>query len=229
MKMGSSNRIECWVMWKRKIYSEEKRGKKDGSLLEELCGGDSELYDVLKFLLYINPIAAITRTDLETLIKETEQSDKKLSFVMEVLEYRKVVDKALFEASQNPEERNWYGRIIKDLVSKIIGVTEKAKEKVEGNGLNDKGASLEKRIYYWRFISERIEDVLDVSSHYYNERLVLLGEKERREERSAARRGMEREEREEAEREEMRIGGREDAGRDRRRKERVISRSKESE
>lgn len=215
-------------MWDRRIKSEEKRGKKEVSLLEELCGDDSQLYDVLKFLLYIDPIAAITRTDLEILIKDTEQRVKKLSFVMKVLEYRKVVDKALFEASQNPEERSKYVKVIKDLVSKIIGATEKEKENAEGNGLTDKTVSLKKKIYYWRFISERIEDILDVSSHYYNEQLVLLGEKGRREERSAARRGMEREEREESEREEMRILEKENAGRESRRKKRVISRNIES-
>jgi hypothetical protein len=216
-------------MWKRRIKLEETKEKKEVSFLEELCGGDSELYDVLKFLLYINPIAAITRTDLEILIEETEISVKELSYEMVVLEYRKVVDKALFEASQNPEERSRYFNVIQNLVSKIVDATEKAKEKVENNGLTDKAVFLEERIHYWRVFSERIEDIINIASHYYNEQLVILGEKGRRVERREARRGMVREEREEAELEEMSIARREDADRERRRKGRAESRSKESE
>lgn len=114
-------------------------------------------------------------------------------------------------------------------MSKIVSATEKEKEKVEKNGLTDRAASLERRIRDFSFISERIEDVINVASHFYNERLVILGEKGRREERREERREMGREEREEAELEEMRIGEREEAGRERRRKERAEARSKESE
>jgi len=218
-------------MWKRRRKVEEekkeKKEKKEESLLEELCGDDSELYDVLGSLLYFDPLRAISGTDLEILIEETEKSVKDLSYEMARLKYRQVVDKALFEASQNPEERSRYIRVIKDIVSKIVSATEKAKEKAEKNGLTDKAASLERRIHNWKFISERIEDVIDVASHFYNERLVMLGEKGRREERREKRREMGREEREEAQLEEMRIDEREEAGRERRRKGRAEARSKE--
>ena len=214
-------------MWKRKIKEGEKRGKKEVSLLEELCGDDSELYDVLGSFLYVDPIAAISRTDLETLIEETEKSVKELSYEKVGWEYRKVVDKALFEASQNPEERSRYIKLIKDLMSKIVHATEKAKEKVEKNGLTDKAASLERKINNYRSISERTEDVINVASHFYNERLMSLGEKVRRDERREERREMGREEKEEAELEEIRIGEREEAGRETRKKERAEARSKE--
>jgi hypothetical protein len=114
-------------------------------------------------------------------------------------------------------------------VSKIVDATEKAKEKIEKNGLTDKAVFLEERIHNWRFISERIEDIINITSHYYNEQLVLLGEKRQRLVRREARRGMVREEREEDELAEMRISRREEAGRERRRKERSESRRKESE
>ncbi|MDH5687117.1 MAG: hypothetical protein OEZ48_04570, partial [Candidatus Bathyarchaeota archaeon] len=136
-----------WVMWKRRRKVEEKKVKKEESLLKELCRDDSELYDVLASLLYLDPIAAISRTDLEILIEETEKSVKDLGYEMARLKYRQVMDKALFEASQNPEERSRYIKVIKDLVSKIVSATEKAKEKVEKNGLTDKAASLEKGIH----------------------------------------------------------------------------------
>ena len=208
-------------MLKRRGKVEEKIGKKEVSLLKEICGDDSELYDVLGSLLYLDPIAAISRTDLEVLIEEAEK--------MEWLKYRQVVDKAIFEASQNPEERSRYIKVIKDLMSKIVGATEKAKEKAEENGLTDKAASLETRIHNYRSISERTEDVINVASHFYNERLVSLGEKGRREERREERREMGIEEKEEAELEETRISEREEAGRERRRKERAEARSKELE
>ena len=220
-------------MWRRRRKVEEKTSatpeKKEESLLKELCRDDSELYDVLASLLYLNPIAAISKTDLEILIEETEKSVKDLTYEMARLKYRQVVDKALFEASQNPEERSRYVKVIKDLVSKIVSATEKEREKVEKNGLTDRAASLERRIRNFRFISERIEDVINVASHFYNERLVMLGEKGRREERREERREMRIEEREGAELEEMRIEKREEAGRQRRRKERAEARSKELE
>jgi len=216
-------------MWKRRRKVEEKVREKEESLLEELCGDDSALYDVLGSLLYIDPIAAISRTDLEVLIEETEKSVKDLSYELPGSKYREVVDKAIFEASQNPEERSRYIEVIKDLVSKIVGAMEKAKEKAEKNGLTGKAASLERRIHNFRFIGERVEDVIDVASRFYNERLVILGEKGRREERREERREMGREEREEAELEEKRIEKREEATRESRRKERAEARSKESE
>jgi len=70
---------------------------------------------------------------------------KDLSYEMARLKYRQVMDKALFEASQNPEERSRYIKVIKDLVSKIVSATEKAKEKVEKNGLTDKARNGKRR------------------------------------------------------------------------------------
>jgi len=214
-------------MWKRKRKVEENFGKKEVSLLKELCGDDSELYDVLGYLLYFDPIAAISRTDLEALIEDTEKRVKELSYEITGSEYREAMDKAIFEASQNPEERSRYIKLIKDLMSKIVGATEKAKEKAENNGFTDKAASLGRRIHNYRLISERTEDVINVASHFYNERLVSVREKGRREERRKERREMGKEEREEAELEEMRIEEREKAGLETRRKERAEARSKE--
>jgi hypothetical protein len=107
------------------------------------------------------------------------------------------VDKAIFEATQNPEERSRYKKVIKDLASKIVGATEKEKEKLEKNGLTDKAISLERRIKNYEFVMERIEDVINVASHFYNERLNMLAETERRGDRREAIRAMEREERRE--------------------------------
>lgn len=69
-------------------------------------------------------------------------------------------------------------------------------------------------------MGERIEDVIDVASHFYYERLVMLGENERRRVRIGKMREMEREERIEAEREENEIKYREKERREARRKER---------
>lgn len=185
----------------------EKERKEEEDLLKELCGDDAKLYDFLGRTLYLDPMAAISKKDLEILIEEAEKSGNYWN-------HRQAVDKAIFEATQNPGERGRYIKVIQDLASKTIHVTEQEKEKVEKEGLTDRAASLERRIENHKFMSERIEDIIDVASKFYNEKLVELGENGRRE----ARKG----EREEAEREERRIEDREKAGREARRKEREL-------
>ena len=81
----------------------------------------------------------------------------------------------------------------------------KLKEKAEKEGLTD-GVCCpwRKRTKDSTFLSERIEDVLEVASHFYGERLKTMGEKEREEGRlqeKSERRGRERAE---AEKEEKR-------------------------
>jgi len=219
------------LMWKKK---EKQKEEKEESLLKELCGDDAKLYDVLGRMLYFNPIAAISPKDLEILIEEAEKSIKDGNYEAR-RKYGAVVDKAIFEATQNPEERGRYIKLIQDLASKTIHATEKAKEKAEKKGLTDHATSLEKNIEHYKFVSKRIDDVVNVAAHFYNEKLAMLtdverreargekirameteatiettGERERREARREARKEMGREERREAEKEEKRIGEREE-------------------
>jgi len=186
-------------MWKKK---EEKKEEKEESLLKELCGDDAKLYDFLSYYLYLNPLAAISKKDLDFLTEEAEKSGN----------FRPAVDKAIFEAAQNPGERERYIKVIQNLASKTIHATEQEKEKVEKEGLTDQAASLGRRIENQKFMSERAEDIINVASKFYNEKLVELGENVRREARG--------EERREAEREERRTGELEKAGREARKKER---------
>jgi len=186
-------------MWKKK---EEKKEEKEESLLKELCGDDAELYDFLSYCLYENPLAAVSKKDLDILTEEAEESGN----------FRPAVDKAIFEAAQNPGEREGYIKVIQNLASKTIHATEQEKEKVEKEGLTDQAASLGRRIENQKFMSERAEDIINVASKFYNEKLVELGENVRREARG--------EERKAAEREERRIGELEKAGRETRKKER---------
>jgi hypothetical protein len=186
-------------MWKKK---EEKKEEKEESLLKELCGDDAKLYDFLSNYMYEHPLAAISKKDLDILTEEAEKSGN----------FRPAVDKAIFEAAQNPGERERYIRVIQNLASKTIHATEQEKEKVEKEGLTDHAASLGRRIENQKFMSERTEDIINVASKFYNEKLVELGENVRREAREK--------ERKEAEREERRIGELEKAGREARKKER---------
>ncbi len=186
-------------MWKKK---EEKKEEKEESLLKELCGDDAKLYDFLSNYLYLNPLAAISKKDLDILTEEAEKSGN----------FRPAVDKAIFEAAQNPGERERYIKVIQNLASKTIHATEQEKEKVEKEGLTDQAASLGRRIENQKFMSERAEDIINVASKFYNEKLVELGENVRREARG--------EERRETEREETRTGELEKAGREARKKER---------
>ena len=186
-------------MWKKK---EEKKEEKEESLLKELCGDDAKLYDFLSYYMYENPLAAISKKDLDILTEEAEKSGN----------FRPAVDKAIFEAAQNPGERERYIKVIQNLASKTIHATEQEKEKVEKEGLTDYAASLGRRIENQKFMSERPEDIINVASKFYNEKLVELGENVRREARGKERR--------ETQREEERTEKMEKTGREARKKER---------
>jgi hypothetical protein len=186
-------------MWKKE---EEKKEEKEESLLKELCGDDAKLYEFLSYYMYEHPLAAISQKDLDILIGEAEKGGN----------FRPATDKALFEAAQNPGERERYIKVIQDLASKTMRVTEQEKEKAENEGLSDQVASLGRRIENQNFMSERAEDIINVASKFYNEKLVELGENVRREARGVERR--------EVETEEWRTRELEVAGRETRRKER---------
>lgn len=186
-------------MWKKK---EEKKEEKEESLLKELCGDDAKLYDFLSYYMYENPLAAISKKDLDILTEEAEKSGN----------FRPAVDKAIFEAAQNPGERERYIKVIQNLASKTIHATEQEKEKVEKKGLTDLAVSLGRRIENQKFMSERAEDIINVASKFYNEKLVELGENVRREARG--------EEKRKAEWKERRTEELEKAGREARKKER---------
>jgi hypothetical protein len=186
-------------MWKKR---EEKKEEKEESLLKELCGDDAKLYDVLSNYIYEKPLAAISKKDLDILTEEAEKSGN----------FRTAVDKAIFEAAQNPGERERYIKVIQNLASKTIHATEHQKQKLEKEGLTDQAASLGRRIEDQKFMSERAEDIINVASKFYNEKLVELGENVRREARAEGRK--------EAERQEWTTGDLEKAERAARKKER---------
>jgi len=163
----------------------EEKKEKEVSLLKELCGDDSKLYDFLSNFLYLNPLAAIPKKDLDILTEEAGKSGN----------YRPAVDKAIFEAAQNPGEKERYIKVIQNLASKTIQIQEQKKDKIEKEGLTDQAAFLGRRIENEKFMSERTEDIINIASKFYNEILLELGETVRREAREEVRRGAEWEER----------------------------------
>ena len=181
-----------------------EKEKKEESWLQQLCGDDVKLYDVLAGSLYFDPMAAISKEDLRVLIEAAEKSVKDENYEQAIRKYRLVVDKAIFEATQHQEEKDRDIKLIQDLVSKSAQATEKVKEKVEKEGPTDRVAALERGTEYCKFVSERIEDVLEVARHFYDERLKILGEKERGEERLGEKREKRRKEETEEKREEKR-------------------------
>jgi len=186
-------------MWEKK---EEKKEEKEEDLLKELCGNDAKLYHCLSSFLYMHPLEAISKKDLDILTEEAEKSG----------DFEPALDKAIFEAAQNPGERGRYIKVIQNLASKTIHATEQKKGKVEKEGLADYVASLRGRIENQKFMVERTEDIINVASKFYNETLMELGEHERREARA--------EERRKAEGEESRIRGQEKEVRETRKRER---------
>ena len=169
-------------MWKKK---EKKKEEKEENLLKELCGDDTKLYDFLSSSLYLNPITAIPKTDLESLIEEAEKSINDENYKEAMQKYQTTVDKAILEAAQNPRERDRYISVIKDLSLKTIKVAEKIKNMGEKAVFTP--FYLEGRINHYEFMIERVEDVIKISSLFYNEILEESGEIDRREERSIKR------------------------------------------
>jgi hypothetical protein len=190
------------MWWKKKDKQKEViEEKKEENMLLELCGDDAELYDFLGKYLVINPLSGISEKDIETLTEEAEKSGN----------FGPAVDRVIFEAIKNPEEREKYIKIIQGLASKTIHATERLKEEAEKEGLTDQVASLGRKIEDQKFMSERTEDILNVASVFYSEKLLELGEDQRREERGK--------EREMAEGAEWRMGEQEKRDREARKKE----------
>ena len=185
--------------------------------------------------------------DLESLIEEAEKSIEDENYHKVMQKYRTALDKALFEATQNLGERARYIKVIQDLALSAAKVREKVEEKGEKEGF---ASSLEGRIKYYEFMSERIEDVIKIASLFYNERLEVLGvverrvsrrkerdkadkgedraEKEAKEGREARRKEMGRGERREAEKEDKREEGEEKERREARREEAIEAEREEN-
>jgi len=181
---------------------EQEEEERQKTLLEELCGADRPLYAVLSSYLYHTPLAAISKKDLDTLIKEAEESE----------DFRLAIDKAIFEGTQNPEGRERHVEIIRNLALRATDAAEQARQKREKEGLSERAASLGRRVEDYRFMSERTGDILAVASEYYSERLLESDESVRREARHAGRM--------QSKREEQATGKREEGERAARRRER---------
>jgi len=181
---------------------EQADEERQQTLLEELCGADRPLYAVLSMYLYHTPLAAISKKDLDVLIEEAEASG----------DFRSAIDKAIFEGTQNPGERERYVELIRNLASRAMHVAEQAKDEREKGGLVERAASLGRKIEDYRVMSERTADILTVASEYYSERLL--------ESEESVRRGARQDERRQSESEERAIGEREEGKRAARRRER---------
>jgi hypothetical protein len=192
------------MWWKKKEPKKEEQveEKKEGDLLKQLCGDDVKLHSFLSNCLLLDPLSAISKKGLDIL---TEEGGKSGDFIP-------AMDKAIFEAAQNPEERERYIKVIQNLASKTIHATEQEKEKAEKDGLTDRANSLERRIEDQKFMIERTEDIINMASKFYHEELLELGEADRR-----AARGKERQD---IEAEEWRLGQQERAEREKRKEDR---------
>lgn len=163
----------------------EKEEEREATLLQELCGADTELYGCLSVHLYETPLSAISQKGLDALTAEAENSGG----------FRRALDKAIFEGSQNPEEREKYIRVVQELASKTMRAMERERETAQKEGLSDLAATLESGIEKQKIMGTRAEDILIVASKFYAEKMLELGEGERRETRRKDRKGAEREDR----------------------------------
>jgi len=145
------------------------------TLLEEICGADKPLGAVLRWYLYHKPLEAISKKDLDTLIGEAEESG----------DFRLAIDKAIFEGSQSPGERERYVEVLRNLALRAVQAAETVRDGQEKQALTAGTSSLGDRIADYRFMSERTADVLAVASVYYGERLLESEESAGREARQS--------------------------------------------
>ena len=136
---------------------------KEESLLRQLCGEDVKMYECLTNHLYENPSAAISNKDMATLSDEAEQSGS----------FGPALDKAIFEATQNPGERESYIKTIQALALKSSQKTEQEKEKAKEESLTDRVTLLEKRVVNQKLLGERTVDALNIADKFYAERLAV--------------------------------------------------------
>jgi len=154
---------------------ETKQGETQESLLKDLCGNDARLYDFLGEYLLEHPLEGTSQKSLDILTEEAEKSGN----------FRPAVDKAIFEGSQKPGERERYIKVIQNLALKTIQATQQEKERVAKEGLTNRAASLEKRIENQKLMCERTEELLNVACKFYNEKLTESAENARRDERKS--------------------------------------------
>ena len=179
------------------------------SLLKALCGDDEQLYDCLANHLYENPLTAFSGEDLDTLIAEADKSGK----------YGVAVDKAIFDAAQNPADAEKYVAVILNLVSKGIAEIEKENDEADKLGSGGMSTSFEIKLAHQKLLRERTKEVISIAARFYEEKLSDLGATTRREEREK--------ERQSAERENVRIDDREKTEQEARQKERRGMRRRE--
>lgn len=194
-----------------------KKEAKDEDLLKALCGNDEELCRLLSRHLYVNPTVAAFKSDLGILTDDAEKCTNEGNYREAMEKYQVALDRAIFDATQNPGDQDRYVEVIKDLALKTTNVTEKLKKELEKEGLVGYASSLEGRIKDYRFMNERIEDVIKTASLFYSERLDELKAGEMRETREKgryeARREEEREEEKESETAKKRLEERKKMGR----------------
>jgi len=166
-----------WNPWKKKATKEgvEKPAAGEEGILERVCGGDKEVYGFTRGYLCMNPLASVSPKPLDELMKEAAESG----------DYRPPLDKAIFEASQKPEQRQNYEAIVKDIAAKTITSTEQEIAKAEKQGLIDRANFLRKRIEDQKTLQSKTGDIIDTATRYYHERVIELNEDKRKAERIA--------------------------------------------
>jgi hypothetical protein len=147
----------------------EEKKEREQSLLQRLCEADDQLYGFLSRYLYEDPLAAIPEKALDTLINQANKSE----------DYRSAMDKAIFEASQSPGEKERYINLIQDLASKAMKQIDKEKQEMEQEGHEELANCLGKIIDNYQLISNRTEDIIEIASKFYKERLLEVEEEAR--------------------------------------------------
>ncbi len=146
--------------------------EKEENLLRDWCGDDVKLYEFLSTTLYLNPLVGIPNKSLDILTAEGLNSG----------DFRPAADKAIFEGSQKPAEKDRYIKVIQDIGAKTVCAAECEIEAAEKTVQTDRVAFLKRRIEKAKFMSERAEAIITVAAQFYNEKMVEMSRIEARKE-----------------------------------------------
>jgi len=90
------------IFRRRKKETEEKVEEKvkEKTLLEDLCKGDTELYNALSRTLLLNPEMTKGAAEIDARIEKAEEHEKNKDFVKARIEYQVAGELALFEGKK---------------------------------------------------------------------------------------------------------------------------------
>jgi len=123
---------------------------------------DEEMYYAASRSLYLEPDKQLPDLPIENLISDAEGTLKEGENKKAFWKFRLVFDKAVFEATRHKDERGRYSNMAEESISKALAAAERLRAEGQIRGLEDLIKAME-------ILSRRLDEYIDVASHYYLE------------------------------------------------------------